>query len=130
MAKKLNERQYAAIALLARCPSMTYEDVAKEVGCGVSTLRLWRNDDTFNDELKRQVMREVVGDLPRVMASVPAHIVDGGNAAMFRTFLQSLGMLTEKHEVESKDSGRGDLDAIRAEIRRMERATAQEDRKD
>ena len=130
MAKKLHEGQLAAIALLARYPSMKYEDVAKEVGCDVSTLWRWRNDDAFNDELKRQVMREVVGELPRVMASVPAHIVDGGNAAMFRTFLQSLGMLAEKHEVESKDSGRGDLDAIRAEIARMERTSAREDRKD
>ena len=117
MAKKLHEKQLAAIALLAQCPSMTYEEIAKEVGCDVSTLRRWRNDDVFNDELKRQVMRVVVGDLPK--ASVPRHIIDDGNAAMFRTFLQSLGMLTEKHEVETKDNGRADLDAIKAEMSRM-----------
>src|SRR5690554_5967637 len=101
MTKGLNEKKFAAIAILSRLQNvLTYEEVAKEVGVDVSTLRRWRNDDRFNDELKRQVMREAVSDLPRIMASIPKHIIEEGNAAMFRTYMQSLGLLTEKHEVE------------------------------
>ncbi|WP_181349401.1 phBC6A51 family helix-turn-helix protein [Thalassobacillus sp. CUG 92003] len=125
MAKKLNEKQYAAIALLTETDLM-YEEVAEKVGCDVSTLRRWRSQDDFNDELKRQVMRAAVGDLPRVMRSIPDHIVDEGNAAMYRTFMQSLGLLTEKHEVNTKEE-KANTDAVRAELARFKQRNNDEE---
>ena len=117
---KLNEKQYAAIALLSLPDKggMTYEQIAKEVGVSRRQLQEWRKDDSFNDELKREVMRGTLDRFPEVMASIPDHIIKDGNAAMFRTLLQSYGLLTEKVEVTS-DSKSGDIDAIKAEIERL-----------
>jgi AcrR family transcriptional regulator len=120
VAKKLNEKQMAAIAILTEVGNgLTYEEVAKRVGVDVSTLRRWRNEDDFNKALMKHVMNEAVGDLPRIMRSIPDHIIGEGNAAMFRTYMQSLGLLTEKVEVDNKNTGTTDIDAMKAEIERM-----------
>lgn len=121
MAKKLGEKQVAAIALLAlpKRGGLTYDEVAEKVGIARSTLQEWRKDDSFNDELKRQIVRNTLDDLPEIMASIPQHIIAEGNAALFRTLLQAHGMLTDKVEVESKGAHTTDIDAMKAEIERM-----------
>lgn len=121
MAKLLNEKQYAAIAILAQ-PNrggLKYDEVAERVGVSRQTLYEWRKDDAFNDELKRQIMRNTLDRLPDVMASIPDHIINDGNAAMFRTLLQAHGMLTDKVEVESKGGQVADVSQMKAEIERM-----------
>lgn len=120
MAKRLHDKQYAAIELLAlpKRGGLTYEQVAEEVGCDRSTLRNWRNDDDFNEELKRKIMRNTLDRMPEVLDSIPDHIINDGNAAMFRTLLQAHSMLTEKHEVSTTDNNT-DADALKAEIARF-----------
>jgi transcriptional regulator with XRE-family HTH domain len=115
---KLNEKQYAAIAILSlpNKGGMTYEEIAEEIKIDVSSLRRWRNDDAFNNELKRTVMRNTLERLPDVMASVPDHIINDGNAAMFRTFLQAHDLLTERQEVTTKDNGAADVNDMKAQI--------------
>ncbi len=117
---RLNEKQYAAIAILSlpKRGGMTYEQVAQEVGVSRNTLGEWRKRDDFNEELKQQMVRNTLDRLPEILDSVPDHIINDGNAALFRTLLQAHGMLTEKHEIESKDSS-ADIDAIRADIARV-----------
>jgi len=118
--RRLNEKQIAAIALLAlpKRGGMTYKQIAEEVGVTEQTLHNWRKLDYFNEELKKQVLRNTIDKLPDIFDSVPEHIIKDGNAAMFRTLLQSLGMLTEKVEVENKTS-EADVDSIKAEIERL-----------
>lgn len=118
MARKLSAEQYAAIALLAlpKRGGMTYEEVATEVGVSRDTLRRWRNDDRFNDELKRTIMRNTIDRLPEIMESIPDHIINDGNAAMFRTLLQAHSLLTEKHEVSTKNEDNTDIDEMKAQI--------------
>ena len=121
MAKLLNEKQYAAIAILAQ-PNrggLKYDEVAERVGVSRQTLYEWRKDDAFNDELKRQIMRNTLDRLPDVMASIPDHSINDGNAAMFRTLLQAHGMLTDKVEVEAKGGQATDVSQMKAEIERM-----------
>lgn len=120
MAKKLNEKQYAAIAILTLPDrgGLTYKQVAERVGIAESTLHEWRKIDEFNDEIKRQVLRNAVADLPNMFASVPKHVIEDGNAALFRTYIQALGMLTERVEIDAKSSG-NNVDAMKAEIERM-----------
>lgn len=117
---KLNDKQYAAIAILSqpKRAGLTYDQVAEQVGVSRTTLSEWRKRDDFNEELKRQIMRDTIDRLPEVMASVPDHIIKDGNAAMLRTLLQAHSLLTEKVEVSdgTKDA---DVDAIKAEIERM-----------
>ena len=119
MAKRLNERQIAAITILATPgrSGMTYDDIADQVGVSRQTLHNWRKQDDFNEELKREIVRNTLDRLPDVMESVPDHIIRDGNAALFRTLLQTHGMLTEKVEVDSKQGA--DTDVLRAEIERM-----------
>lgn len=114
---QFNEKQIAAITLLSqpRRADMTYEQIAKEVGVSRQTLINWRNNDKFMNEVKRTIMRNSISRLPDVMESIPDHIINGGNAAMFRTFLQAQGLLTEKVEVETSDKA-VDLDAIRKRV--------------
>lgn len=117
---KLNDKQYAAIAILSQPKrgGLTYKQVAEEVGVAESTLHLWRKDDGFNDELKRTIMRDTIDRLPEVMAAVPDLIINDGNAAMFRTLLQAQGLLTEKVEINTKESA-SDIDSIKADIERL-----------
>ena len=117
---KLSDKQHAAIAILAQSKrgGLTYEQVAEQVGVHRDTLLSWRKQDDFNDELKREIMRSTLDRLPEVMASIPDHIINDGNAAMFRTLLQAQGLLTEKVEVQSHNKT-DDIDAIKAEIERM-----------
>jgi transcriptional regulator with XRE-family HTH domain len=121
MAKKLSELQIAAIEFLSvpKRGGLTYEQVAEKVGITDRTLRDWRKDDAFNEELKRQVVRNTLDRLPEIMASTADHIINDGNAAMFRTLLQAHGMLTERVEVDNKTSGVADVDTMKAEIERM-----------
>lgn len=120
--RRLNEKQIAAIALLTEVGTdrLTYEEIAKRIDVSPTTLRKWRTEDEdFISEVIAQTRRNAVGDLPRVMAAVPDIIINSENAAMLRTWLQSIGALTEKIEVENKTSGSDDLDAMKAEIERF-----------
>lgn len=118
--RKLNDKQYAAIAVLAlpQRGGMTYKQVAEYVGIAESTIHEWRKLDAFNEEMKTQVLRNAVEHLPDMFASIPMHVIQDGNAALFRTYLQSLGMLTDKVEVNTKGDG-VDLDEMKAQIERM-----------
>jgi len=120
MAKRLTEHQIAAITLLSlpKRGGFTYEEIAEKVGVSRQALYEWRKDDGFNSELKNEIVRNTIDDLPEVMASISGHIIESGNAAMLRTLLQAHGMLTDKVEVASVGSD-GSVDAIKAEIERM-----------
>lgn len=112
--RRLSELQQAAILILAQPKrgGMSYIQVADAVGVHRDTLQNWRKRDDFNDELKAQVMRNTLDRFPEIMESIPDHIIKEGNAAMFRTFLQAHNMLTEKVELDSKQSQAIDVDSI------------------
>lgn len=118
--RKLNDKQYAAVAILAtpKRGGLTYKQVAEHVGIAESTLHEWRKLDAFNDAVKTQVLRNAVEHLPDMFASVPKHVIEDGNAALFRTYIQSLGMLTERVEVNTKGNN-VDVDDMKAQIERM-----------
>lgn len=121
MTKRLSEKQVAAIELLTDFgQQLTYQEIAERIHVDASTLRRWRTkDQTFINEMMAQAKRNAVGDLPRVLKAVPDIIIDKENAAMLRTWLQTIGALTDKVEVTSKTEGATDADAIRAEIEQM-----------
>lgn len=126
---KLNEKQIAAITYLSlpKRGGFSYGEIADKVGVDERTLRRWRNDDKFNEELKRQIVRNTIDDLPDIMASIPEHIKKDGNAAMFRTLLQSHGMLTDKVEVENKSTNETvSVDDMKAKIEQYRNAKKEE----
>lgn len=119
MSNRLNEKQIAAIAILAQPKrKMTYEEIAKEVGVAKSTLFEWKKLDHFDKALNKEIVRVTKDRLPDVFDSIIDNIKETGNAAAFRTLIQAHGMLTEKVEIEAKSNGTNTED-IRAEIERL-----------
>lgn len=120
MAKRLNEKQIAAIEYLAAPgrAGMTYGEIAEKVGVTERGLYNWRQDDDFNDALVKRTIRNASEHLPDIMDAVPRHIIDDGNAAMLRTYLQAIGALTERVEIDNK-SAQSDMDDIKARIESM-----------
>lgn len=118
--KRLNEKQLAAITILAQPKrgGLTYEQVAEKVGVSRRTLQEWRKDTTFTEELKKEIVRNTLDDLPAIMASIPQHIINDGNAALFRTLMQAHGLLTDRVEV-SHNTEATNTEAIKAEIERL-----------
>lgn len=118
---KLNEKQYAAITLLSvpKRGGLTYEQIADQVGVSRRTLQEWRKSDEFTSELKNEIVRNTLDSLPEIMESIPRHIIDSGNAALFRTLLQAHGLLTERVELDTKGSSAGDVEAMRAKIEEL-----------
>lgn len=127
--RRLNEKQIAAIEYLAlpNKGGLTDAEIAEEIGIDRSTLYRWKNDDVFYRELTRKIIRNTTERLPEIMASIPDHIINDGNAALFRTLLQAHGLLTEKVEVESKGNDGADIDAMKAEIERFKRKDVAKD---
>ena len=125
---KLNDKQYAAIAILSipKRGGLTFKQVAEEVGVSEQTIHNWRKNDAFNDELKREIIRVTLDRMPEIMASIPDHIINDGNAALFRTLLQAHGLLTDRVEVNTKTDGVS-TDEMKAQIERLRnRAKADE----
>lgn len=116
---RLSEEQIAAIEYLAipKRGGLTYAQIAEKVGVSERTLYQWRQDDVFYNELNRRIVRSLSDRLPEMMASIPDHVINDGNAALFRTAMQSLGLLTDKVEIDTKSSTT-DMDAMQAEIDR------------
>ena len=119
--RRLSEKQIAAIEILSR-PNrggMTYDQIAKEVGVARSTLFEWKKQDYFNEALKKEIVRKTQDRLPEVFDSIIDNIIETGNAAAFRTLLQTHGMLTDKVEVSQNNADSTKIDDIKAEIERL-----------
>lgn len=128
MSKKLSELQVAAIEYLSvpKRGGLTYAEIAEQVGVSERTLLRWRDDDTFHNALNRKIVRSLSDRLPEVVESIADHIIIDGNAALYRTTLQALGLLTEKVEVDTKGSG-VDTGAMKAEIERFRQGKSDSD---
>lgn len=123
--RRLNERQIAAIEYLSlpKRGGMTYAEIAAAVGVTERQLYTWRQDDTFADAVVKRTIRNASEYLPDIMASVPKHIIEDGNAAMLRTYMQSIGALTEKVEIDTKGNTDADVDKMREQIEKMRNGT-------
>ncbi|MEC0167869.1 phBC6A51 family helix-turn-helix protein [Paenibacillus graminis] len=116
--KTLTPEQYIAIEWLS-IPGKggkTYEEIAEICGVHFNTLGNWRKDKAFDAELKRAIVRNNSAKLPEVVASMADWAIREGNAAAAKLVLQINGMLTDKLEVETKDSGSTDIAALTARI--------------
>lgn len=119
MSNRLNEKQMAAIAILAQPKrKLTYEQIAKEVGVAKSTLFEWKKQEAFENALNREIVRVTKDRLPDMFDSMIDNVISSGNAAGFRTIIQAHGMLTDKIEIDAKSDGKT-TDDIRAEIERL-----------
>ncbi|QKS71947.1 helix-turn-helix domain-containing protein [Paenalkalicoccus suaedae] len=127
MAKKLTEKQLQAIELIStyRKPKLTYREVADKVGVSEQTLRRWRQDNEFYVELKEEIVRRTVLDLPDVYHSMVDEAINKRNAAMTKLLLQSHSMLTDKTKIETFEVPRPeiDVDELKAMTERFKSGT-------
>ncbi|MFC4103615.1 phBC6A51 family helix-turn-helix protein [Paenibacillus xanthanilyticus] len=116
--KTLNTEHYKAIGFLAlpKPQRPTVDEIAKECGVHRATIFAWRKEPLFEAELKRQMIRNSQDDLPELIESLPKIAIRDGNAAMAKLALQINGMLTDKIEVEAKETGTTDVDALQKRI--------------
>lgn len=126
MSNRLNEKQIAAIAILSQPKrTMTYEEIAKEVGVAKSTLFEWKKLDHFEKALNKEIVRVTKDRLPDMFDSMIDNIMATGNAAGFRTVIQAHGMLTDKIEIEAKQNPATDIEQMTREIEQYKREMAQ-----
>ncbi|HJV46634.1 MAG TPA: phBC6A51 family helix-turn-helix protein [Bacillota bacterium] len=118
MAKVLKPEQLKAIFYLAQ-PNKggkTMEQIAKECGVTVQTIYNWKNNDAFEAERVKQMLRNVLDDVPDVQKAMVNAAIKEGNAAAAKLIFQQAGMLTDKVEVETKTQNPSDLATIQAKI--------------
>lgn len=118
MSKQLTADQYVAIEWLAQ-PNKggkTYAEIAEICNVTARTLENWRKSDVFDRELKKAIIRNNSARLPELVESLTEIAIRDGNAAMAKLALQVNGMLTDKVEVETKDSGGTDIEALKLRI--------------
>lgn len=115
----LTTEQYTAIEWLSKPKrgGKTYEQIAEICEVHRSTLFEWKKNATFEAELKRQMIRNSQDKLPDLIESMPMIAMRDGNAAMFKLLLQLNGLLTDKIEVDTKDTGSVNIDLLMERIR-------------
>lgn len=123
--RRLNERQIAAIEYLSmpKRGGMTYGEIAEAVGVSERQLYTWRQDDVFADAVVKRTIQRSAEYLPEILESIPKHIIEDGNAAMFRTYLQSIGALTEKVEIGTNNTTDADVDKMREQIEKLRKGS-------
>lgn len=112
MALKLE--QYEAIAYLnqPKRSRLTVEEIAERVGVSRKTIFNWKRDPAFDFELKRSIVARTQDKLPEAMDAIADAVIEDRNAAMAKILLEAHGMLTQKSEVNVRDSKAIDKDEL------------------
>jgi len=118
MTKQLSADQLVAIEWLSqpRKGGKTYEEIAAICGVHPNTIANWRKDETFQRELKREMVRKNTERLPELIESLTDIAISDRNAAMAKLALQVSGMLTDKVEVETHETVSTDPEALRQRL--------------
>lgn len=117
--KSLSANQLTAIQHLSlpKAERPSVDDIAAEIGVSRSTVYAWQKDPDFLAELKAQIVRNNVGELPELVSALTRMAIEEKSAAMAKLALQVHGMLTDKVEVQAQVGPHvTDVDALRARI--------------
>ena len=124
---KLTAEQYVAIEWLSQPKKggKTFEEIAEICGVHPNTIGNWRKDKTFDAELKRAIVRNNSARLPELVESLTEIAIRDGNAAMAKLALQVNDMLTDRVEVDTKNTEGTDLDALKQRIEALKTSGSQ-----
>ncbi|MGN4127124.1 phBC6A51 family helix-turn-helix protein [Lysinibacillus sphaericus] len=100
--------------LLSKGKRRSYVEIAKEIGISDRTLRKWRQlpamleyktavTDTYLADNRTRIMQALVNEC------------EAGNASMMKLYMQTMGMLVDKAELEIK-APNADPDAVAARL--------------
>lgn len=128
---KLTAEQYVAIEWLSQPKKggKTFEEIAEICGVHPNTIGNWRKDKTFDTELKRAIVRNNSARLPELVESLTEIAIRDGNAAMAKLALQVNDMLTDRVEVDTKNTEGTDLDALKQRIEALKKSGSQSEGK-
>lgn len=102
---------------LPKAERPSVDKIAEEVGVSRSTIYAWQKDPDFIDELKAQIVRNNVGELPELVGALTRMALEDKSAAMAKLALQVHGMLSDKVEVQTQTSlHTTDVEALRQRI--------------
>lgn len=105
---------------LPKAERPSVDKIAEEVGVSRSTIYAWQKDPDFIAELKAQIVRNNVGELPELVGALTRMALEDKSAAMAKLALQVHGMLTDKVEVQTQASPQTtDVEALRLRIEAM-----------
>lgn len=124
---KLTAEQYVAIEWLSQPKKggKTFEEIAEICGVHPNTIGNWRKDKTFDAELKRAIVRNNSARLPELVESLTDIAIRDGNAAMAKLALQVNDMLTDRVEVDTKNTEGTDIDALKQRIEALKKTGSQ-----
>lgn len=120
--KRLNTEHMTAIQYLAlpHKGGKTDAEIAELCGVTRQTIYNWKQDPTFNAELKRQIVRNTAERLPELVDSMIEVAIAEGNASMAKLILTMNEMLTQHVEVKTTgDSEAPNLDDIKARLAKL-----------
>ena len=120
--KRLNTEHMTAIQYLAlpHKGGKTDSEIAEICGVSRQTIYNWKQDPTFNAELKRQIVRNTAERLPELVDSMIEVAIAEGNASMAKLILTMNEMLTQHIEVKTDGSdNRQDIDELKARIAKL-----------
>ncbi|MFY0520348.1 phBC6A51 family helix-turn-helix protein [Lysinibacillus sp. UGB7] len=100
--------------LLSKGKCRSYVEIAKEIGVSDRTLRKWRQlpamleyktavTDTYLADNRTRIMQALINEC------------EAGNASMMKLYMQTMGMLVDKAELEIK-APNADPDAVAARL--------------
>lgn len=125
---RLTEQHLKAIEQLSLPKSQraTMDEIADMCGVSRTALYKWKQDPIFEEELKRQIVRNNLDDLPDLIAMLPQIAIRDSNAAMAKLALQVNGMLTDRVEVGTTVSNGPDINSLRERIEAAKAAKSDE----
>ena|SRR5690625_4305815 len=93
----LSPEQYKFIEYLAQPKKggLTMQQIADKIGVHRRTLYNWQNDTAVQKKLKEIVLKHSFQDMPEIMESIKAGIVEDRNAQMARVWADMHGLLTK-----------------------------------
>jgi transposase-like protein len=127
----LKPEQLEAIKYLAQPKNggLTLDEVADKVGVSRQTLYRWRQELEFQDEIKREIGRNTMSRIPEVLEAMMKSAIQNGSSNAAKLILQSVGMLTDKLEVDDRtkrgNDSQNDIDEMKAEIERFRQRRVQ-----
>ncbi|MCG5252610.1 phBC6A51 family helix-turn-helix protein [Brevibacillus agri] len=123
MARELTPEQKVAIGYLSQPKrgGKTMDEIAKECKVSRQTLYDWMRQSDFDAELRRQTARNVSKLVPDVLDAMYETSLVDKNAAAAKLILQVAGMLTDKLEVETKNTTEvPDLEELKRMVAEMD----------
>lgn len=119
--KDFHDKQIIAIELMSlpKRGGLTYKEIAENCGVDEKTLWRWRQDPKFVEAVTKRAIMRLHEDLPEVFQ---ANLKEAkkGHVRSVDLLYKLLGLLTDKSEVEIKDTAK-DNDEVRNKIEEMKK---------